>query len=319
MTMQITDRQVRLADEPLRPAGPRRGFARGTASSVREIVAHRELLGMLVKRELKARYKDSTLGFVWSLMRPLAMLAIYYVALGQFMGAARSIPAFAIFIYAGLTAWSFYSEAVTAGTASIVMNSGLVKKVYLPREVFPLASLGSALFNFAMQLVILLLATVMVGYFPTGSRWLYAVLGLIVLVTYALALSLVLGAVNVYLRDVQYLVEIAIMIFMWVSPIVYFWHFVQETLARTALSPTVQNVILEAYLANPVTLAVLGFQRTFWVQGDIPVQDETMNFAPHAVPDLALRLGVAAAVGLVLLWVAQRVFARLQANFAQEL
>jgi len=274
---------------------------------------------MLVKRELKARYKDSTLGFIWSLLRPLAMLAIYYVALGQFMGAARSIPAFAIFIYAGLTAWGFFSEAVTAGTASIVANSGLVKKVYLPREVFPLASLGSALFNFAMQLVILLLATMMVGHFPTGSRWFYSALGLVVLVTYALALSLVLGAVNVYLRDVQYLVEIAIMIFMWVSPIVYFWHFVKESLARTTLSPAVQHVIMEAYLANPVTLAVLGFQRTFWVQGDIPVDNESMHFVPHAVPDLALRLGVAALIGLLLLWVAQRIFARLQANFAQEL
>ncbi|WP_255371603.1 ABC transporter permease [Cellulosimicrobium sp. CUA-896] len=143
-------------------------------------MAQRELLDMLVRRELKARYKDSTLGFVWSLGRPLAMLLIYYVALGQFLGAARSIPQFAVFIYAGLTAWNLFSESLTAGTGSVVANSGLVKKVYLPREVFPLSSIGSALFNFSIQLVILLAATVLVGQFPPGghvgstSRWLFS-------------------------------------------------------------------------------------------------------------------------------------------------
>ncbi|GAB2465000.1 ABC transporter permease [Xylanimonas ulmi] len=317
MTSDVSHRAALLAAEPLRPAGPRRGFATGTLDSLRDLAAHRELLGMLVRRELKARYKDSTLGFVWSLLRPLAMLGIYYIVLGQFMGAARGIPGFAIFIFAGLTAWGFYSETISAGTGSIVANSGLVKKVYLPREVFPLASVGSSLFNFAMQMIILLLGTVLVGQVPTGSRWLYAVLALAVLLVYSLALGLVLGAVNVYLRDVQYLVEIAIMIFMWVSPIVYSWHFVVDALGRTSMSASTQSALMEVYLANPATLAVLGFQKTFWVAGDTP--DPSMGFVPHPISDLALRLGVALAVGVVLLWVAQRVFARLQANFAQEL
>jgi ABC-2 type transport system permease protein len=309
MTTATPDREDRLASEPLRPAGPRKGFASGTLASLKDLVAHRELLDMLVRRELKARYKDSSLGFVWSLGRPLAMLLIYYVALGQFLGAARSIPQFAIFIYAGLTAWNLFSESLTAGTGSVVANSGLVKKVYLPREVFPLSSIGSALFNFSIQLVILLAATVLVGQFPTGARWVYFPLALLVLVVYATALSLVLSAINVYLRDVQYLVDIGVMIFFWLSPIVYAWYFVQDTLADTTLSSGVSDALLQLYLANPVTLAVIGFQETFWVAGD----------ALPTMPDLAARLGIALAVGLVLLWVAQRAFTRLQANFAQEL
>ena len=174
-------RAERLAELPLVPAGPRSGLTDGWIGQVRDILAHRELLGMLTRRELKARYKDSTLGFIWSLLRPLALLLIYYIALGKFLGAARSIPGFAIFMYTGLTAWTLFSETVTSGTGSIVSNGGLIKKVYFPREIFPLSSLGSSLFNFAIQLLVLTAATLLTGQFPTGARWLYLPLCLAVI------------------------------------------------------------------------------------------------------------------------------------------
>jgi ABC-2 type transport system permease protein len=305
-TERVTDiareRAVRLAAEPLREAGPRPGFASGTFSSLRDIAAHRELMDFLVRRELKSRYKDSALGFVWSLIRPLAMLLIYYIALGKFLGAARSIPDFAIFIYTGLTAWTLFNEIVTIGTASIVANSGLIKKVYLPREVFPLAVVGSAIFNFVIQLGILLIATVTVGRFPTGSRWWYFALSLAVLLVFATALALFLSAVNVYLRDVGYLVEVALMVGFWGSPVVYSWAQVAKSLAK-------HGTLEQLYLANPVTLVTIGFQKAFWVSG-----------TGRPVPDhLGERLGIALAIGVVLLWVCMRTFARLQANFAQEL
>jgi ABC-2 type transport system permease protein len=301
MTDIAAERATRLAAEPLREAGPRPGFASGTMSSLRDIFAHRELMGYLVRRELKARYKDSALGFVWSLIRPLAMLLVYYVALGKFLGAARGIPDFAIFIYTGLTAWGLFAEIVTIGTSSIVGNSGLIKKVYLPREVFPLSVVGSALFNFVIQVGILLIATAVVGRVPFGIRWMYFFLALAVLLVFSTAFALLLSAVNVYLRDVGYLVEVALMILFWASPTVYSFTLVHGQLAG--------NTLEQLYLANPVTLAVIGFQRTFWVAGDGQV-----------VPaHLAGRLGLALLVGLVLLWLCQRTFARLQANFAQEL
>lgn len=294
-------RTMALADQPLRMAGTRPGLFRGFGSSVQDVWGHRELLGLLVKREIKARYKDSALGFLWSLMRPLAMLMIYYIALGRFLGAARDIPDFAIFIYTGLTAWGLFSESVTTGTGSIVTNSGLIKKVYLPREIFPLASMGSALFNFAIQLVILFVATIIVGSVPTGERWAYLPLSLAVIVVTALGWSLLLSAVNVYLRDIQYLVEIALMIAFWASPIVYSWNLVQNQVASEALQTL--------YLTNPMTLAIMGFQQTFWVSGD-----------GQPVPEnLGMMLGLWLLAGLVLAFVAQRVFARLQGNFAQEL
>lgn len=307
MSDVVEARAAALERQPLRVAGPRPGFARGTVSSLRDIVAHHELLRFLVFRELKAKYKDSVLGFAWSLMRPLVQLAVYYVALGKFLRAAEGTPDFAVFIYTGLTAWTLFSEVVMVGTGSIVANSGLVKKVYLPREVFPLSVVGSSLVNFTIQLAILLGATVLVGKFPIGHRWWYFPLSLAVVLVWATALALLLSAVNVYLRDVQYLVDVALMILFWASPIVYTWELVGRYVADSWLGTL--------YLSNPMTLAVLGFQRTFWVASDEKIAEGSTLFPENLAP----ALGVALGVGVVLLWVSQRVFARLQSNFAQEL
>jgi len=312
MTSQTADRPApgvsaararmdRLAQEPLVPAGPVRGFLRGTWNSLRDLRNYRELLVLLVRRELKARYKDSALGFLWSLIRPLAILLVYYVAIGKFLGAERSIPDFAIYIFTGLTAWQFFTDVTAGGTGCIVGNAGLIKKVYLPREVFPLSVVGSALFTFATQFVILFMALVVAGAVPTGSRLLFAPLALLVLLVYSTALALVLSAVNVYLRDVQYLVEIGLTVLFWSTPVVYSWELVSSVVSH----PTLQQL----YLANPITAAVLGMQRAFWVAGSGEPYPE----------GLGTRLGIMLAVGLVLLWLAQRLFARLEANFAQEL
>ncbi len=301
MSTQKEARTARLAAEPLVPSGPVSGFVGGTADSVRGVWRYRELLDLLVKRELKSRYKDSALGFLWSLIRPLTQLLIYYIAIGQFLGAARSIPDFAIYIFTGLTAWGLFSEIISTGTGSIVANGGLVKKIYLPREVFPLSVIGSAIFNFLIQLVILLVAAIIASEIPSPAGLGYVLLGTVLLLIYATAAAFLLSAVNVYLRDVQYLVEVVLMVGFWASPIVYAWSFVHDALHSEFLN--------NLYLANPVTLAVLAFQRGLWVAGSSVPQPN----------DLGLRIVVAAAIGLPVLWICQRVFARLQNNFAQEL
>jgi ABC-2 type transport system permease protein len=294
-------RSARLRDEPWQTSAPAGGVFKGTARSVREIAGQRELLGLLVRRELKARYKDSSLGFFWSLLRPLSILLVYYVAIGKFLGAERAIPDFAIYLFTGLTAWQLFQEIVSSSTGSIVGNAGLVRKVYLPREVFPLSTVGSGLFNFGTQMVILLAAVIVVGRVPTGSRLWYLPLSLAVVLAFATAIGLALAALNVYLRDVQYLVEISLTILFWASPVVYSWRLVSDIIGGTWLE--------DLYLLNPVTLAVLGMQRAVWVAGtDQPVPD-----------GLGTRLAAALLVGVVLVWLSQRLFNRLEGNFAQEL
>lgn len=295
---------ARVVNEPLRRVGRDNSLGRGTWLSLVEVFDHRELLGRLVSREVRAKYKNSSLGIVWSLMRPLAQLLIYYIAIGQFLGAARSIPDFAIFVFTGLTAWSLYSEIITAGTNSVVNNSGLVKKVYLPREIFPLAAVGASIFNFLVQLAILVVATVVLGQPPLHAQLVYLPLSILLILALATALALVLSALNVYLRDVQHLIEILLLVLFWASPIVYSAGFVHAAIGGTFLE--------ELYLANPVTLGILGMQKAMWVSGS----EDPAQYWPEF---LWLRMLIALCACVVLLIVAQRIFSRLQSNFAQEL
>lgn len=265
----------------------------------------RELLDLLIRREIRSRYKDSSLGIVWALIRPLVMLLIYYLVIGKVLGAERGIPQFAIFVFAGLTIWGYFAEIVTSGTTSIVSNAGLIKKIYLPREIFPLAALGSATFNFVLQLSILFVATFLLGQFPFSSELLFLPVAIALVVVFGFAAALFLSAVNVYLRDVQYLVEVLLLIAFWVSPILYSYPFVQAALSGSGLP----SWLTELYLSNPLTLAILGFQKATWAAG-----------SPEMFPDaLGIRMILALMIGTIFVLISQRVFSRLQGNFAQEI
>lgn len=302
------ERSAHIALEPLRAVGQKTGFVTGTWVSLTDLWERRELLALLVKRELTARYKDSSLGIVWSLFRPLAQLAVYYFAIGQLLGTARSVPDFAIFVFIGLTMWSLFSEILSLSTMSIVGNAGIIKKVYLPREVFPLAAVGSALFNFAVQLLVLIVATFALGAPPLTPDLAYAPLAFLVMVIFATAIGLLLAALNVYYRDVQHIVEVVLIMLFWGSPIVYSFTYVHNSMIGGTW-------IESAYLANPITVAIIGMQKAFWVAGSTAEGDLAQYFPPN-LTDLLL---ISLAVSIVLLWLCQRIFSRMQKNFAQEL
>lgn len=294
----IEKRLRRLELLPLRQAGQPKSVSR----DIRELFARRNLLALLIRRDLKARYKDSALGFVWALVRPLTQLLIFFVVVGQFLGAAKGIPNFAIYVFAGLTVYSLFSEIVGVGTASVVANGGLIKKVYFPRLILPIAAVGSSSFFFLIQLGILALAAM----FSNGGfefpGLLYVVPGAFVILLFSTALAILLSAANVYLRDIQYLVEVGLMLAMWASPIMYSWEMVKNIFG--------DSIWLELYTNNPVTLSVLAFQRAFW---------ESPSHALMTPPDLLGRLLWAIGLGVVAVAGAALVFRRSQGNFAQML
>jgi len=300
------DRFARLAAEPLVTVSGD-GKSNGFFASLREVLAHREMLGLLVRRDLKSRYKDSALGFAWSLVRPLIQLLIYYVVIGKFLRAGEGTPEYAIFVFSGLTIYGFFNEIIASSTSSIVGNSGLIKKIYLPREVFPLASLGSAGFNFLVQLAVLLAAALVTGSFPVHLDLLYALPAIALIVVLGFAFGLLLAAANVFLRDIQYLVEVLMMLLMWASPIVYPIGTVKDLLGN--------GWLMQVYENNPITLAVLAFQKAIWLGAAATPTTPAYPFPD----DLWLRLGIAIVVGLGLVLVFQRVFTRLEGNFAQEI
>lgn len=297
-------RSPREGRDVLVELNPKYGIFTGLKYDFLEILSKRQLLFRLTKRDIKSKYKNSSLGFFWSLAKPLALMLIYFIAIGKFLGASRSIPDFVIFMFAGFAIWGLFSETISSATTSIISNSGLVKKVHLPRELFPLAAFLGSGFNFLIQLGLLLLVICIMGVFPLSPNLLFVPAAILLITIFALALGLLFSALNVYMRDIQHLIEIALLILFWASPIVYSFSFV-----HTALD----NALLEnIYLANPVTLGVIAMQKGLWEAGSL---------SPDQIwPDqLALRMVVGIVVSLLLLVFSQRVFSRLEGNFAQEL
>ncbi len=303
--MDTTERFTRLAETPFVVTNARGLDLPVRGGKLREIWDRRDLLGLLVRRDLQARYRDSVLGFLWTLIRPIVQFLMYYLVLGQFLRAAEGIPQFAIFLFAGLTIYSFFAEAVQGSTSSILANAGLVKKIYLPREVFPLASVGAAGFMFLVQCLVLLSGAIIFRALPAPVEMLWFFPAVLLIMVYGLAFGILLSALNVYLRDVQYVTDVVMMLAMWGSPIVYAWTMVSDAFKTLNLP----SWALEVYTNNPITLGVLGFRKAFWGAG-----------SPGDYPDdLLQRMLIAGVIGLVLLVVSHRVFTRLQGNFAQEM
>jgi ABC-type polysaccharide/polyol phosphate export permease len=297
---------VDVAELPMTVVHARRTFLRGFASDVRDIWSYRGLLVQLVRKELKVKYKDSILGFFWTLVRPMIQLVIYYVAFTLFLGNTQ--PAYAIFIFSGLVIWGLFTEIVGGSTGSIVGNGGLLKKTYFPREIFPLSVVGASIVNFLFQMIVLLLALALAavtGYDVTPTWDLALVpLALVVCVVWATALGLYLAAATVYLRDLQHLIEVILLALFWLVPIVY-----AVTLPLNNFAANGYQTLLTVYLANPMVNVIEAFHRAFYTMG--PEYTLQANLWP--------RLAVLLVVGLGLLWLAQRYFARKQGDFAQEL
>lgn len=316
MTENARLRAERLATQPLvtLASGPGSFFG-GTVSGVREMWQRRELQGILIRREMKNRYKDSTLGFVWTLVKPVAMLLIYFFAIGEILGARDAIPSFAIFVFTGLTLWGLYSDMLSASTMSILQNAALIKKVYLPRQVFPIASVGSAFLNFLVQLSVLIAAIIIFRQIPFSWDVLYIFPAVIVVLIWGAAFALLLSALNVFLRDVQYLVEVGVGMLFWASPIVYAF----STLHNSKYG---DSVLEQIYLLNPITVAIIAFQRALWLHGpDVQagLAERGLQLTDAYPVDLDVRLALTALVGVVFLWFADRLFHRLQGDFAQEI
>lgn len=301
-TEAAAERFAVLTELPLIPVGPpKTGFT--GLKALLDVWRSRSLLIMFVQRDIKAKYKDSVFGVLWTLIRPLVQLLVFYLVIGKFLGAERGIPLFAIYIFTGLTAWGLFSEIINATTASIISSSGIVKKIYLPREIFPLTAVGVSLFNFLIQLAILVIAVLLLRPGLDIGNLIYAIPSFFLILTFATACGLALSALNVQLRDTQYLVEVSLMVLMWASPIMYSWNMASSTLGT--------GIALTVYTSNPVTLAIMGFQKAFWASSTTP--------AATFPDDLMIYLWIAIGLSVILLFMCQRLFAKFQGNFAQAL
>ena len=268
-----------------------------------------ELLAELVRKDLKVKYQGSVLGFAWSLANPILLMGIYYFVFAVVL--RNGIPGFAIFIMAGLLPWTAFSYAISNGCGAIVGNAGLVKKVRFPLEVLPLSSVGYAMVHFLLQFgaVILVTASVRHVYSPAFLLIIPAVTLLIVL---AMALCYLVSALNVRYRDTAHIVEIALLVWFWLNPIVYPVTLVQRQLGQ----------FYWAYFLNPMATVVTTFQRAIYVKDGYI--DTNSHLPGHALADpgylfYVRNLAIGFAISLTLLVLSRRLFRRMQADFAEEL
>lgn len=278
---------------------------------LRDIWRYRELLVGLVRKELKVKYKNSVLGFMWSMLNPALYLVVFYVLFTYVL--PNGMPYFAIYLLSGLLVWNLFSSAVPAATGAIVGNAGLVKKVAFPREILALASVGASLVHFFLQCVVLLGALGVFRYTPSPTYLLLVLPALLVLLLFAGALGVLLSAVNVYLRDTAHLLELALLAWFWSTPIVYPFRQVSDRLDAHGLT--------WLYLLNPITNIVLVFQRAIYNAVE-PIGKDG-NPIP-VLPDAGIgwyagNLAILGALSALLFLVALNVFSRLEGNFAEEL
>jgi ABC-2 type transport system permease protein len=314
---QLEHTLPRTVDESLVRVNAPQTFFRGFWPAVRDIWSFRELLVNLVRKELKVKYKDSALGFLWSLARPLFLLMVYWLVFGKFLRAG--IPNFAFYLFSGLVAWDLFATTLGAATMSVVGNAGLVKKIYFPREILPLAAIGAGLVHFVLQLLVLFGVLGAFRYNFLGPNLLLLPVAIVALVLFMTAMCLFLAAVNVYLRDVQHLLEVFLLFWFWMTPIVYPINTALDALSKRAVLGVKLSSI---YMLNPMANIVMNFQRAIY-------KHVTVKVAGGGAPLKTLyqggyssyleRLGAVIVISMALVWLAQRVFARAEGNFAQEL
>ena len=270
-------------------------------TTVAELSRHRELLTNLTLRELRGKYKRSILGWGWSLLNPIAQMGIYSLVFSFFLkveppvGDPSGLHVFAFFLLCGLLPWTFLASGLTAGMDALLANANLVKKVWFPRELLVTAVVGAWGVSFLIELGVLTAVLLVAG--NMAIPWLIPVLVTVVVQTaFVLGLSLALSVWSVYLRDLKYLVTIALQMWFYATPIVYPVTVVEDALAD-------RPVLLDLYRLNPMTRFAEVYRDLLY----------SLRFPPLATCLYLLGWAVAAmAVGMA-------AFRRLDGRLAEEL
>jgi len=281
-----------------------------------DVWRYRELWQQLVRKELHVRYQKSVIGFAWSMLNPLFLLVVYSVVFG-FLG--QAFEWFAIWLLAGILMWNFFSTSLSTGTQAITANGYLVGKVNFPREILPLASVGAAFVHlmFSSGLMVIVLA---VTRFHVDWSYLWLTLpAIITLIVMASAFAIFLSAINVYARDTTHLLELTLLAWFWLTPIIWRFQFVADKLKDHGDYPYWA-------LLNPVTPLLIAVQRGVYGEATLVKNGKVVldgNGKPmHLLPDMSqwwyLRnIGVVFVIASVLLVVAIKIFDRAEGNFAE--
>lgn len=185
-----------------------------------ELWHFRELLVALTFREIKIRYKQTLLGAAWAILQPAALAVIFSIIFGHFLKVESGETPYLVFYYSSLMPWTFFSNSVSFGSLSVVNNSSLVTKVYFPREILPLSSIGAAFFDLLTSSVIFIILMIFYNVNLTVNIF-YLFLIIPSIFIFATGISLILSAINVMFRDVRFVIPLVLQIWLFATPIIY--------------------------------------------------------------------------------------------------
>jgi lipopolysaccharide transport system permease protein len=247
-------------------------------TQLRELWKYRELLVIFIQRDLKVRYKNSTLGFAWSLINPLVQVLTISIVL-QFAMQVR-IESYYAYLFCATLPWLFFSTAIMDSTLCLFYYNNLLRRVYFPRELIPIATIISNLFHFlAATLVFLVyMAFVPVFFWATGQQFVWAIqptalllpipmLGLALLMT---GVAMFASVWTLYFEDLRFIVDSALRVLYWLVPVVYF----PDMLLRSG-NPARSDLLYNAYMLNPLSAYISAFRKLALP----PAHSPSMNFS----------------------------------------
>ena len=252
----------------------------------KELYQYRELLKTNVQKEIRGKYKGSFLGVLWSFLNPLLMVLVYALVFPYIM--RTNVDNYLVYLITGVIPWNFFTTCITTGCNCVWINGGIIKKVYFPREILPISVVAAGLINFLISCVIILLFVLFGGIgFSIQLLW----LPLIAIIQSALSLGLlfILSAINVYVRDIEYLVGFLLNLLFYATPILYTADMFPESI-RWVL-----------YL-NPMTTIIESYRNIFYYQQ-----------SPALIP-----LMIVFMVSFIILIIGYLIFKKLERGFAEE-
>jgi len=284
MLKQVSPVSATLRRELYTTSAGRGGLS---AAALRELWAFRDVLAAFIVRRVKVRYKQAAFGVAWAVLQPLAMAAIFALFLGRIAKVPSDGAPYFVFVFTGLTLWAYFAQALSAAINSLIEESGVLQKVYFPREIPPLSVVAAGLVDLVVGIIILLGVVLVSGRTP-NIYWLFLPLPALVVVVTATAFSLVFAGLNVYYRDISIGLPFIIQTGLFASPVIY-----STTLVTPGVRPYYE-------VFNPISAGIQAFR-------DVLLGAQR--------PDFAI-LGLATAWGAVLLALAYALFKMIERRFA---
>jgi lipopolysaccharide transport system permease protein len=253
---------------------------------LKNLYIYRDLLRMWTLREVKVRYKQSALGAAWAVLQPLSLTVIFTVVFSYFARVPTENFPYPVYAYSALLPWTLFSSAISFAVPSLVTNMTLVTKIYFPKEILPLASIGAALLDY---LVAILVFIGMLAYYhlPVYSTIGWFPILLLVQILLMIGVSLIASAINVFYRDIRFVIPLALQVWMYASPVIY----------PTSMVPERYRWI---YSLNPMAGIIDGY-RNITLKGESPFNSEFL---------------LAAAISLLLALVGYLLFKKYEPEFA---